>query len=70
MYKMLKYIYLHHSKLTILVLEEFWEVEKLRDELLDVVGVVHEGLPCCWDGVELSVCAVEPESSQDEKSHL
>lgn len=57
-----------YSNLTILVLKEFWEVEELRDELLYVVGVVHKGLPCRWDGVELAIRAVEPETRRDEKS--
>ena len=46
--------------LTVLVLQELWEVEELWDELLDVVGVVHQGLPRGRDGVELTVGAVEP----------
>lgn len=51
-------------QLTILVLQKFREVEELWDELLDIVGVVHEGLPRRWDGVELAVGAVKPETSQ------
>lgn len=54
-----------NSNLTILVLKEFWEVEELRDELFDVIGVVHEGLPCRRDGVELTVGTVKPEPRQD-----
>lgn len=52
--------------LTVLVLQELWEVEELRDELLDIVGVVHEGLPGGRDGMELAVGAVEPER-EDER---
>lgn len=48
-----------------MVLKEFWEVEELRDELLDVIGVVHEGLPRGRDGVELAVGAVKPGPRQD-----
>lgn len=58
------YDILKDFKLTVLVLEELWEVEELRDELLDIIGVVHEGLPRCWDGVELAVCTVKPEPPQ------
>lgn len=47
--------------LTVLVLQKLWEVEELRDELLDVVGVVHEGLPGGRDGVELAVGTVKTE---------
>lgn len=48
-----------------MVLKEFWEVEELWDELFDVVGVVHERLPCSRDGVELAVGTVEPEPMRD-----
>lgn len=54
----------HDSTLTILVLKEFWEIKELRDELFDIVGVVHESLPCCRDGVELAVSTIKPESGQ------
>lgn len=61
-----KYLFKHWiSRLgvtrTVFVLQELREVEELGDELLDVVGVVHEGLPGGRDGVELAVGAVEPE---------
>lgn len=56
--------------LTILVLKELWEVEELRDQLLDVVGVVHEGLPRCWDRVELAVSTIKPEQRKEGTSKL
>lgn len=43
-----------------MVLQKLREVEKLWDELLDIVWVVHERLPCRWDGMELTVGAVKP----------
>lgn len=48
------------SRLTVLVLQELWEVEELGYEFLDVVGVVHEGLPGGRDGMELPVGAIKP----------
>lgn len=48
-------------KLTILVFKELWEVKELRDELLDIIGVVHEGLPRSGNRVELAVSTVKPE---------
>lgn len=58
-------MYIHNPKLTILVLKEFWKVKELRDELFDIIWVVHEGLPCGGDGVELSVGTVKPEPGRD-----
>lgn len=45
---------------TVLVLQELREVEELGDELLDVHGVFHAGLPRRRHRVELPVRAVEP----------
>lgn len=56
------------STLTILVLQEFWEIKELGDELFDIIWVVHEGLPGGRDGVELAVSTVKPESTQGVKS--
>lgn len=46
--------------LTVLVLQELWEVEEFWDELFDVVGIVHEGLPGGRNGVKLTVSTVKP----------
>lgn len=46
--------------LTILVLQELWEVKEFWDELFDVIGVVHERLPGGRNRVKLSIRAVEP----------
>lgn len=35
------------SLLTVHVLQEFWEVEELRDELFDVSWTLHASLPGC-----------------------
>lgn len=50
------------SELTVHVLQDFWEVEKLRDELFDVSRTLHAGLPGRCHRVELPVCNVEPEA--------
>lgn len=46
------------------VLEKLWEVEKFGRELLNVIGVVHEQLPCLRNGVELAVGHVEAAALQ------
>lgn len=45
---------------TVYVLQEFWEVEELRDELFHVGWALHTSLPRCCYRVELSVRAVKP----------
>lgn len=45
---------------TVHVLQEFWEVEELWDELFDVGWTLHASLPGCCHWVELPVCAVKP----------
>lgn len=46
--------------LTVYVLQEFREIEKLWDELFDVGRTLHARLPGCCRRVELAVCAVKP----------
>jgi len=46
--------------LTVLVLQELWEVKEFWDELFDIIGIVHEGLPGCGNGVKLTVSTVKP----------
>lgn len=46
--------------LTVHVLQEFWEIEELWDELFDVGRTLHARLPGCCHRVELAVRAVEP----------
>lgn len=41
------------------VFEKLWEVKELGYELLYIVGIVHEQLPCLGYGVELSVGHIE-----------
>lgn len=47
------------SQFTILILQEFWEVEELWYKFLDIIGVVHERLPGSRNRVELPVSAVK-----------
>lgn len=46
--------------LTVHVLQEFWKVKELWDELFDVSWTLHASLPGCCHRVELSVCTVKP----------
>lgn len=45
---------------TVHVLQEFWEIEELWDELFDVSWTLHACLPGCCNRVKLAVCTVEP----------
>ena len=49
-----------NSILTVHVLQEFRQIEKLRNELFDVIGVFVDGAPSAWNGVELSIGHIEP----------
>lgn len=63
-------LYRHGAHLTVLILQELWEVEELWDELLDVIGVVREGLPQSWDGVELTVRTVKPGPREEDQQPM
>lgn len=45
---------------TIQIDKEFWQIEELWNEFLDVSWVVHETVPHCRHRVELSVSHVKP----------
>lgn len=48
------------SLFTILVLQEFWEVEKFWNKFLDIIGVIHECLPGSRNRMELSISTIKP----------
>lgn len=48
------------SLFTVLVLQEFWEVEKLWNKFLDIIGIIHECLPGSRNRVELSISTIKP----------
>lgn len=56
--------------LTVHVLQEFWEVEELRDELLNINWTLHACLPGCCHRVELPVCTVKPAQQHAPVCHL
>lgn len=46
--------------LTVLVLQKLREVKEFWDELFDIIGIVHEGLPGSRNRVKLTVSTVKP----------